>query len=135
MNKNKKVDCLNKKAVRDDMAEVMDSNAIELWGCFELVKNKLLEYREAGGDTEFAENALEDIMVYAENSAYVNKPYVEERLNQYVKEREAAEKPMGGLMGKCLEVIKEREKEIDEFVFNPFGKKEFDDKDYPYETI
>lgn len=75
-------------SVRDEMAEVMDSNAVELWGCFEIVKDKLLQYKNGGGDTIFAESALEDIMVYAENSAYVNKPYIEEKLNAYIKERE-----------------------------------------------
>jgi hypothetical protein len=83
---NKKVDCLCGQDF--EMQEVMDSNAVELWGCFEIVKDRLLEYKENGGDTELAENALEDIMVYAENSAYVDKPYVEERLNAYIKERE-----------------------------------------------
>ena len=81
----KKVDCLNK---RDEMAEVMAENAVELWGCFELVKDKLLQYKEVGGDTEFAENALENIMVYAENSNYMDKPYIAERLDKYVAERE-----------------------------------------------
>lgn len=123
------------------MAEVLDSNAVELWNAFVKLTNVLSGYEDKGGDVLGAIEALRDIMRYAGTSAYTNKSLIakwlgEEKVEAKGLEDTIEEKPMGGLVGKLREAIEEQ----DENILNPTWvippeKPMIDDKDYPYETI
>jgi len=121
MNKNKKVDCLNRRDnfKKTEEAILADENmgAVELWNAFIEVANSLSGFEDMGCDIGRCYQALSVILHKVNepvNRQLISK-WLDEGVFEYKGMEDIKETPQGGLIGKLMKEIKER----DEAILNP----------------